>query len=216
MRLLGWLQRYCSLRVCRRGRQPAGPGSPRALDHPGLAALLTRSLWSLVAVLASSGMGRARSPFHSARNPVPRPSVRTVLARCVVPRFPRVASTPCWHGASLRRPADLRVGMEGAAGSTRPRRRKDRIRMPGTTGERQRTRRSPEREDRSEPRPFSRAERARSRQSLSLTEVEPAGASYRSFDASNLSYTEGAIESAGASSPFPLSAAVPSQEVPTY
>ncbi len=41
--------------------------SPRTLDDPRLAALLGRSLRSLPAVLASSGDGRARSPFQSAR-----------------------------------------------------------------------------------------------------------------------------------------------------
>jgi len=48
-----------------RSRNDKGAESPRPLDPPGLAARFTRSLRSLVAVLAAPGRNRADGPFHS-------------------------------------------------------------------------------------------------------------------------------------------------------
>jgi hypothetical protein len=163
--------------VFRGQRPPAGLGSPRALDSGGsLRASVTRSQRSRLRrslggaklprcsrVTCSAYVARRRrerSPFHSARRWSVHPSARTVPAWCVDARRFGSASTPCGHAASYHRPATTRVGMEGAAGSTRPGRRKDRNARPERGVSASEPAACPDREDRSESRT-----------------VEPAGAS---------------------------------------
>ena len=97
-----WRSRYywnCgveSLRPLARNRMgrscnDKGAESPRPLDPPGLAARFTRSLRSLVAVLAAPGRNRADGPFQSTQTG-PRASPANCGAH--VATLSRVASLP--------------------------------------------------------------------------------------------------------------------------
>jgi hypothetical protein len=154
--------RSCEHGVLRERRPPAGLGSPRALRLRGsLRASTPRSQGSRGVCSASFAvLPAARSPFHSAREAAFQRGARTVPAWCVDTQPFQVASTPCQHGTSRYRPVTVRVGMEGAAGSTRPGRRKDRSTRPERRVSASEPAARPECEDRSESRT-----------------VEPAGAS---------------------------------------